>query len=98
MSNAIQQTIAILDNLEGGQFLEEIIVYLINLDEARQADDTPEPTFMIGQQVIYQRIICIICEPEHPEYSYEYWIHNPSKGYKHGVATSNLKPLPNGQL
>lgn len=54
--------------------------------------------FMIGQRVIYGNVICVICEPEVKEYNYEYWVDNPQKGYKHGVATSNIKPLPNGQV
>lgn len=55
--------------------------------------------FMIGQRVIYQNVICILCEPEHTAVSSDWlWIDNPSKGYKHAVDKNNLKPLPNGQL
>jgi len=54
--------------------------------------------FMIGQRVIYQGVLCTICKPDNPSCGYDYWVSNPEKGYNHGVATSNLKPLPNGQL
>jgi hypothetical protein len=54
--------------------------------------------FMVGQRVIYQGVLCTICKPDNPSYSYDYWISNPEKGHNHGVDTSNLKPLPNGQL
>lgn len=54
--------------------------------------------FMIGQRVIYQGVICTICTPENKNNSFEYWIDNPERGYKHGVSESSIKPLPNGQL
>lgn len=53
--------------------------------------------FMIGQRVLYYNVICTICKPEVQDL-YEYWVSNPEKGYSHGVATDNLKPLPGGQL
>jgi hypothetical protein len=54
--------------------------------------------FMIGQKVIYNDVICTICQPENPKSSFDYWIDNPEKGYKHGTIIGNIKPLPNGQL
>ena len=60
--------------------------------------------FMIGQRVIYSNTICIvcpterICRPENSSNRKIFWINNPSKGYRHWVSESNLKPLPNGQL
>lgn len=59
--------------------------------------------FMIGQRVIYQNVICVVCAPE-TEDRFEntwmegVWIDNPKVGYKHSVSVDNLKALPLGQL
>lgn len=58
---------------------------------------TPTLDYMIGQRVIYNNVICVVCKPEN-NYSEYPWIDNPGKGYKHFVYPDNLKPLPNGQL
>ena len=52
--------------------------------------------FMIGQRVIYNNIICVVCKPERVDGNT--WIDNPEKGYKHWAAEGNLKALPGGQL
>tara|TARA_R110000851_G_scaffold198788_2_gene349865 strand:- start:884 stop:1057 length:174 start_codon:yes stop_codon:yes gene_type:complete len=54
--------------------------------------------FMIGQRVIYQNVICTVCQPDVKNSSFNLWIANPEKRYSHGVAEHNLKPLPHGQL
>lgn len=48
---------------------------------------------MIGQKVLYQNVICTVCKPEHEDNCGWIWVDNPERGYKHGVAPSNLKPL-----
>ena len=53
--------------------------------------------YMIGQRVVYGGVICLICAPE-DKHSSNIWVDNPERGYKHGVARSNIEPLPNGQL
>jgi hypothetical protein len=56
-------------------------------------------TFMIGQRVIYQNVICTVCRPGSADTSPAWiWIDNPARGYKHAVDKDNLKPLPGGQL
>lgn len=54
--------------------------------------------FMIGQRVIYQNVICVVCPSETKEGVRRLWVNNPEKGHKHWVDPSNLSPLPNGQL
>ena len=54
--------------------------------------------YMIGQRVIYQGVICIICRPENDCNPGAPWIDNPKVGFKHWVDEDNIKPLPNGQL
>lgn len=54
--------------------------------------------FMIGQRIIYENVICIVCNPEVGGDTSKTWISNPKRNYKHWVSESNLKPLPNGQL
>jgi len=54
--------------------------------------------YMIGQRVIYQGVICTVCNPETLDSSFEIWISNPSKGYSHGASIHSVSPLPGGQL
>lgn len=54
--------------------------------------------FMIGQRVIYQNVICVVCKPENNNAQDRTWIDNPEKGYKHWVSEDNIKPLPDGQF
>jgi hypothetical protein len=49
--------------------------------------------YMIGERVIYQNVVCTICRPEYKESSFDVWIDNPERGYKHGVDEANLTPL-----
>lgn len=59
----------------------------------------PVDKFMIGQRVIYGKVICVVCAPEHVNsHTDPTWIDNPEKGHKHWVDIGNLKALPNGQL
>ena len=53
---------------------------------------------MIGQRVIYQNVICVVCSPEDAMCADKIWIDNPEKGYKHWVDENNIRPLPGCQL
>ena len=53
-------------------------------------------TFLIGQRVIYNDVICVVCAPENNNSPGKTWVFNPEKNYKHWA--DNLKPLPGGQL
>lgn len=55
-------------------------------------------TFKIGQRVLYQNVICVVCPSETKEGIHRLWIDNPERGYKHWVSPHNIQPLPNGQL
>lgn len=58
--------------------------------------------FMIGQRVIFQGVICVVCKPEtstiNKGCAVDVWLDNPERGYKHFADEGNVAPLPNGQL
>lgn len=68
------------------------------LSDELQIEPNGKKEYMIGQRVIYYDVICTVCKPERTDTSFEIWVDDPKRGYKHGVDESNLKPLPNGQL
>lgn len=74
----------------------DLIIQILNLDNLILVNSNND--YMIGQRVIYQNVICVVCRPDDTDAPDRTWVHNPSKGYKHWVSKDNLKPLPGGQL
>jgi len=54
--------------------------------------------YAIGRRVLYQGMVVTICAPETADSSFDTWVNNAERGYKHGVDKDNLKPLPFGNV
>lgn len=54
------------------------------------------PVFLIGSKWVYFGVIVTIISDKSQVGENNIWIDNPSKGYEHWVAKSNLAPIPEG--
>jgi len=53
--------------------------------------------FRVGELVLYREVVCRVCPPEVANSSFEVWVENPEKGYRHGVSLSSIRGIPQNE-